>query len=141
MEEILGGLTALIVFLGISSPILIIGLVYYFMKRLEHKQILAAIEKGTPLSELKPPKQKQNGALWIRSLTFGIALLVIALGLLFVGPAIERGPTGLVSLIMWILLGVAVASLVRGLLYRKYQPQSQPSDESIAAEKESKISA
>ncbi len=137
MEDILGGLTVLIILLGCSSPVLIIGLVYYFMKRLEHKQIMAAIEKGTPLSELKPPKQKQNGALWIRSLTFGIALLIIGLAYLIVGP----GPKGPMLFAAFVLCGVGVAWMIRGLLYRKYQPQSQISDESNSAEEESKVSA
>ena len=137
MEEIVGGLTVLIILLGCSSPILIIGLVYYFMKRLEHKQILAAIEKGTPLSELKPPKQKQNGALWIRSLTFGIALLTIGLTYLVVGP----GPRGPMLFGAFIFCGIGLAWLIRGLLYRKYQPQSQPSDENKPADAESKLSA
>jgi len=80
-EPIVGGLTVLIIFLGLSSPIIIIGLVYYLKKRLEHKQIMAAIEKGTPLSELRPLKPK--GLLWIRSLTAGIAFLVISLPFLY----------------------------------------------------------
>jgi hypothetical protein len=42
-------------------PVIVVGVVYYLKKRLEHKQIMAAIEKGTPLSELRPPKQ--NGRL------------------------------------------------------------------------------
>ncbi len=137
METVLSGLTALIVFLGISTPILIIGLVYYFMKRLEHKQIMAAIEKGTPLSELKPPKQKQNGALWIRSLTFGIALIIIGLAYLIVGP----GPRGPMLFGAFIFLGIGVAYLIRGLLYRKYQPQSLTSAENKPADAESKVSA
>ncbi len=135
MEEIVSGLEVLIIFLGMSSPVLIIGLVYYFMKRLEHKQILAAIEKGTPLSELKPPKQRQNGALWIRSLTFGIALLIIGLGWAVGGP----GGTGNTILAI-VLVGIGLAWLIRGLLYRKYQPQSQPSDRNKAADAESKVS-
>jgi len=122
MEEILQGITALIVFLGISSPILIIGLVYYLKKRLEHKQIMAAIEKGTPLSELKPPKQ--NGALWIKNLTFGIALIIIGVGLGLLG---RRGEiTAMGSFIGLVLLAIGVAWVIRAWLNRKYQPQSQP---------------
>ncbi|MHC4457487.1 MAG: hypothetical protein ACYS0I_10425, partial [Planctomycetota bacterium] len=74
METIGAAFAVLIIFVGMASPIIVIGLVYYLKKRLEHKQIMAAIEKGTPLSELRPPKPK--GPLWIRSLTAGIALLV-----------------------------------------------------------------
>ncbi len=55
-----------IVFASLTTVAILVGLIVYFGKRLEHKQILAAIEKGTPLSELKPPKKQQNGSFWIR---------------------------------------------------------------------------
>jgi len=137
MDELIGGIIAFLVFLGLSIPIIVIGLVYYFKKRLEHKQILAAIEKGTPLSELRPPKQKQNGALWIRSLTFGIAMIIIGLAFLVAGP----GGDAIALFIALILCGVGAAWIIRGLLYRKYQPQSQTSDENKPADAESKVSA
>jgi uncharacterized membrane protein YciS (DUF1049 family) len=138
MYDVLQGITVLIILLGCSSPILIIGLVYYLKKRLEHKQIMAAIEKGTPLSELRPPKQKQNGALWIRSFTFGIALLIIGVGWAFGGPGGTDN-----TLLTIVLVGIGLAWLIRGLLYRKYkaQPQSQPSDENKAADAKSEVSA
>ncbi|MFB0524996.1 MAG: hypothetical protein ACETVZ_05605 [Phycisphaerae bacterium] len=119
------------VLIGCAAPIIVIGVIYYLKKRLEHKQIMAAIEKGTPLSELKPPKQ--NGALWIRSLTIGIALLVFALPLLVLG---RPGPG---AILIAVLFGIGVAWIIRGLLHRKYQTQSQPSAKSNAAE--NKISA
>ncbi len=119
---IMGGLTALIVFIGISTPIIVIGLIYYFKKRLEHKQILAAIEKGTPLSELRPPKPA--GSLWIRSLTFGIAMIIIGLACLIVGP----GPRVPMLFVAFIFFAIGIAWLIRGLLYRKYQPKTQSSD-------------
>jgi len=122
MGELLKGITVFVIFLGMSSPLLIIGLVYYFMKRLEHKQILAAIEKGTPLSELRPPKKKQNGALWIRSLTFGVAMIIIGWSFLIVGPSNNSE----IQVVAVIFLGIGVAWLIRGILYRKCQPQSQP---------------
>ena len=137
MGQVLQGVTVFVIFLGMSSPVLIIGLVYYYMKRLEHKQILAAIEKGTPLSELKPPKQKQNGVLWIRNLTFGIALIIIGLAFLVAGP----GGDTIALFIAFVLCGVGLAWLIRGLLYRKYQPQGKTSDENKAADTESKVSA
>ena len=110
-----------LILIGCAAPIIIIGVVYYLRKRLEHKQIMTAIEKGTPLSELRQPKQ--NGALWIKNLTIGIALVVIGLGLLLsrVGRGAPSGPT-----IALILLGIGIAWIVRGVLNRKYQPQSPP---------------
>ena len=104
------------ILIGCAAPIIIIGVVYYLKKRLEHKQIMTAIEKGTPLSELRPPKQ--NGALWIKNLTIGIALVVIGLGLLVsrIGHGAPGGPT-----IALVLLGIGIAWIVRGCLNRKYQ--------------------
>jgi len=128
MEDLIGGIIAFLVFLGLSIPIIIIGLIYYLKKRLEHKQIMAAIEKGTPLSELRPPKPKLAGPLWIKCLTTGIVLLAIALGFAF------AGPDNLVLFVAFVLGGVGTASIVRALLYRKYQPQIQPSDKNNRAE-------
>jgi hypothetical protein len=117
-----------LILIGCAAPIIIIGVVYYLKKRLEHKQIMTAIEKGTPLSELRPPKQ--NGSLWIRNLTIGVALVVIGLGLLFsrVGHGAPFGSTTAL-----ILLGIGIAWIIRGYLNRKYQPQSLPSAKSNTA--------
>jgi hypothetical protein len=68
-----------IVFSSMTTVAIVIGLLVFFAKRLEHKQILAAIEKGTPLSDLKPRKSESVGPVWIKYLTgcgVGIAWLV-----------------------------------------------------------------
>jgi len=114
-----------IVFASMTATVLVIGLVIYYAKRLEHKQIMAAIEKGIPLSELRPAKPKPVGPLWIKHLTAGIVLLAIALGFAF--------GHGLV-IVVFVLGGIGIALIVRALLYRKYQPQSQPLTKNNAAE-------
>jgi len=114
-----------IVFASLTAIVLVIGLVCYFAKRLEHKQIMAAIEKGIPISELRPTKPKPAGPLWIKHLTVGIVLLAIALGLALGGGVI---------LVAFVLGGIGIASIVRALLYRKYQPQIQPSDKNKTTE-------
>lgn len=108
-----------IVFSSVTLIVLIIGLISYFEKRLEHKQILAAIEKGTPLSELRPTKPQVEGPAWIKYTSIGIALLIIALALLVIG---DRGPF---EFLCAILLGTGVAWIIRGLLHRKYYPKEQ----------------
>ena len=119
-----------LILIGCAVPIIVVGVVYYLKKRFEHKQIMTAIEKGTPLSELRPPKQ--NGALWIRKLTLGIALMIIGLSLLLVvGP---RKMGGASTLFAFVFFAIGVAWMIRGLLYRKYQLQSQSSDKSDTAE-------
>jgi hypothetical protein len=117
MHYILQGLTALIVFIGISSPIIVIGVIYYLKKRLEHKQIMTAIEKGTPLSEIMPPKPKPAGPAWIKYVSTGIALMIIGLGFTFLNPMYT---SHFGALIFTVLCGVGVGMLIRGLLHRKY---------------------
>jgi hypothetical protein len=94
-------------------------------KRLEHQQIMAAIEKGTPLSELKPVEKK--GADWIKSLTVGIAFLLIGIGLaivvlsvIFAGGNTLNEDTGFRLFIAAIFLAIGIAGIIRGILRRKY---------------------
>ncbi|MHC4459010.1 MAG: hypothetical protein ACYS0I_18365 [Planctomycetota bacterium] len=134
METIGAAFAALIVFVGFSSPIIVVGLVYYLKKRLDHKQIMAAIEKGTPLSELRPPKTK--GPLWIRSLTAGIALLVISLPFLymFLRPLVRGDHTHEGRLLPFgIFFAIGIAFFIRGLLQRKAEMQSQLADKNNTA--------
>ena len=112
------------ILIGCAVPIIVVGVVYYLKKRFEHKQIMTAIEKGTPLSELRPPKQ--NGALWIKNLTVGIALIIIGIG---IGLSGQWG--GIIGLV---LFAIGVAWVVRAWLNRKYQVQNQLSAKSNAAE-------
>jgi len=135
METIGAAFAVLIIFVGMASPIIVIGLVYYFKKRLDHKQIMAAIEKGTPLSDLRPAKP--TGPLWIKSLTVGIALLVISLPFLymFLEPLIHGDHTHEGRLLPFaIFFAIGIAFFIRGLLQRKTQQQIQPSDQSDAGE-------
>lgn len=132
MNYILQGLAALIVFLGISSPLIAVGVIYYLKKRLEHKQIMMALEKGTPLSEIMPPKPKPAGPAWIKFVSAGIMLLVIGLG--FVLGGLGRGED-IGILIFFVLGGIGVGMLIRGLLHRKYYLKNQTSAENNSTEK------
>ena len=125
MNYILQGITALIVFIGISSPIIVVGVIYYLKKRLEHKQIMTAIEKGTPLSEIMPPKPKPAGPAWIKYLSTGIMLVIIGLGFTFLNP-MYTSHVG--ALIFTVLCGVGVGLVVRGLLHRRYYLKEQASN-------------
>jgi hypothetical protein len=134
MDTFIGGIVALLVFIGLSTPILIVCLVYYFKKRLEHKQIMAAIEKGTPLSELRPVK-KHIGPAWIRAYTSGIAMLIIAVGLtLVILLMLNTGaPRQLMILLLIpvVFLGNGLAALIRGRMLKKI-PQETPPEQNIA---------
>lgn len=137
MEE---GIKVLLIFLGLSTPIIVVGLVYYFKKRLEHKQILAAIEKGTPLSDLVSIKPaKPIGPLWIKNLTAGIALLVIATGLVgiqFLVGGYDYGESRIFLLIAVVLFALGVSRILRGVLQRRVEkeisPQIQPSQQNTS---------
>ena len=129
-EWIIGGITALIVFIGISTPIIVIGIVYYYMKRLEHKQIMAAIEKGTPLSEIMPVKPKEGT--WISDISKGIAMLIIAMAtaiifgaMLFFSHNMRLFPFGVFLIIPAVFLGNGIASLIRGRLRRKHETTAE----------------
>jgi hypothetical protein len=115
MDDIVTGIQVLIILLGVTSPIIVVGVVYYLKKRLEHKQIMAAIEKGIPLSELVRPKPQLPGPGWIRYVSIGIMLLIISLGFLLAPLFYGSG-----TVIAFALTGVGTGWLVRGLLHRKY---------------------
>ena len=133
IESIVGGLTVLIIFLGLSSPIIIIGLIYYLKKRLEHKQIIAAIEKGTSLSQLRPVKP--TGPLWIKNFTAGIALLIVAAGIVYIQLATgyNYGQSFGIYFLALILFALGVSRLIRGLLQRKAEKQPQTPNTKTAA--------
>ena len=128
-EEALG---VFFILIGCAAPVVVIGIIYYLKVRLEHKQIMAAIEKGTPLSDIKPPKQ--NGNLWIKNLTIGIALLIIGLGCSFM---LHVGHEG--QFLALILIGVGLAWIIRGILNRKYQMESQAIQEASTAKTENPV--
>jgi len=114
-----------IVFASITTIVVVISVFSYFAKLLAHKQIMAAIEKGIPISELLPPKPQLPGPGWIRYVSLGIALVIMSLGFLLV-------PFGIVSsgtIVAFVLLGVGAGWLVRGLLHRKYHLKDQSANQ------------
>jgi len=130
LEGIIAAFIVLIVFVGLASPLLILigGLFYYLKKRLEHKQIMTAIEKGTPLSELRPVKK--TGPTWIKNLTGGISLLIIAaaivcLRLVYIACAeADFNQTLGYLFIAIVFFAIGISRLIRGLLQRKAEQQN-----------------
>jgi hypothetical protein len=123
MEDVL---PVFIVFGSIVTIVIVIGLTRYLAKLLEHKQIMAAIEKGAPLSELRLPRSRPAGTKWIGHLAGGIVMLAIAFAFGFSGlPCRLMGGISGKFFVAIILCGVGIASIVRGLLYRKYYPKGQ----------------
>jgi hypothetical protein len=121
-----------LILMALAVPVIIIGVVYYLKKRFEHKQIMEALEKGTPLSELRSVKPKPVGPIWVKHLSEGVFMLAIGLAFILAGPGIGHG--GPMLFVGIILCGIGIASLIRGLLNRKYQPKNQLSTDSNNAE-------
>ena len=103
----------------------------------QRMMILAAIEKGTPLSELKPPPK--TGPNWIKNLTAGIALLIISVPFCVGGffaleewfdAALLGKPFHAVLPPLPLALGIilfalGISRIIRGLLQKKYPPEAQ----------------
>jgi len=114
-----------VAFMPFIVPIAICAIVFWFLinkKRLEHQQIMAAIEKGTPLSELRPVKKE--GPNWIKSLTTGVAFLLIGIGMAIVSlisfnyySADDASFGLLIASVVFIAIGAA--GVLRGILQRK----------------------
>jgi amino acid transporter len=120
-----------VIFLGMSTPIIVVGLIYFLQKKLKHREILAAIEKGIPVSELnlmKAKKSKDDKADWIKDITSSIAMLMIAAGsgVLF-GLMIKWGmplnPGGILFIVPVIFLSNGTGRLIRGIMRRKFEPE------------------
>ena len=121
-------LIVLIVFTAPAVPILIIGMVYYHKKKLEQKQILAAIEKGVPVAELNIGTKKQNkteGPGWIQDRSKGITLTLIGIGIAIAFWFLVTNMGGGVFHVMWIVpivfLGNGIGLLIRSNMRRKYE--------------------
>ena len=121
-------LIVLIVFTAPAIPILIIGMVYYSKKKLEQKQILAAIEKGVPVAELNIGTKKQNkseGPGWIQDQSKGITLTLIGIGIAIAFWFLVTSLDGGVFHVMWIVpivfLGNGIGLLIRSNMRRKYE--------------------
>ena len=121
-----------ILVLALISPLIVGVMVYYFKKRLDHRQIMAAIEKGTPLSEIMPPKPQPTGPAWIKYAAMGVALLLIGLGT-FVAD-VHRNPGVLIGIVA---IGAGAGWLTRGVLHRKYYIEDKAIEEAAQKPKKS----
>jgi len=114
-----------LIILACVSPLIVVSIVYYLKKRLEHRQIIAAIEKGISLSEIMPAKPQLVGPAWIKSVSTAVAMTIIGLGVIWSG-GFAGNPEVIVG---FALFGVGAGWLTRGILYRKYHPQDKAAEE------------
>lgn len=112
----------------IILPVILIILFYFYKKKQQTRMILAAIEKGLPVSDyLIEPKEKSYTA-WIKNLSTGIGLLF--LGLAGLAAMIFMPYLGLETdsdflIISIIMLGLGLIFLLRGILLKRYETASE----------------
>ena len=134
-HQLVEGIIVFLIFFGMSTPVIIICLFYYLKKRLEHKQIMAAIEKGIPPQQILKTVTPANPR-WIKSLTRGTGILLIAIILLTFGLVNGNCCLGLPfgstrSLIALILLAIGLNLVIRGLLLRKAEARQNQASKNI----------
>ncbi|HLB72613.1 MAG TPA: hypothetical protein VJJ98_01210 [Sedimentisphaerales bacterium] len=120
-----------LIVLASVSPLILAVILHYLKKRLDHRQIMAAIEKGVPLSEIMPLKPQPVGPAWIRYVSGGVAMVIIGLGVIWCG-GFGREPEVVVA---FVVFGVGAGWLTRGVLHRKYYLQDKAAEEASTAEK------
>ena len=121
-------MTGLYLFL-LLLPVIIILLFFFYKKKLQHQQIIAAIEKGLPVSDfLAVPEKKTTG--WIANISAGFGLLFIAIALLFLfkymGVFVTYDmPRNSLLVIPIVLIGIGLTRLIRGFCQKKIAAREQ----------------
>ncbi len=133
MSNFTSGIHVILIFIALSMPLIVVGMVSYFKKKLDHKEILAAIEKGMPLSELKPAKKKKkSGPDWIQDISKGIACLIIGIGFipmvsLLTGSTMAQDVKYTLE-VFWVIpvvfMGNGIGQIVSGVLRRKHEKEN-----------------
>ncbi len=106
------GFGIMLVLLGAATPFVVVAVIYYLKKNLEHRQILAAIEKGAVATELLSTKPRPAGPAWVAYFSLGIGMLIVALGFTVTKQA--------EYIVAFVFAGLGAGWLIRGLLDRKY---------------------
>lgn len=116
-------------------PIVIIMLFFFYRKKLQHQQIIAAIEKGHPISDLlATPAKKEKG--WVSNISAGIGLIFVAGALLLLyipaGVYIAHNlPRNSLVVIPIVLVGIGITRLIRGF-YQKKEADNADGEEAEA---------
>jgi hypothetical protein len=107
---------AIYLFLAIL-PLLLILLLLFYRKKLQHQQIMAAIEKGLPVSEfIAKAKSADTAVNWVRSLSLGVGLLFI--GVAMAGFMLWSKAHPPMVLIPIVIGGFGLIFLLRGILQK-----------------------
>ncbi len=132
----------------ITGPLMVLGIVVaalangYLKRRMRHKEIMAAIEKGVPLTELKI--NVGDSPKWVGSIYAAIVCLIIGLSVLIFafiqmskdGTMCHKDGTRCYGEFFGILfigmipLAFGIGNLVRGLLLRKAEKSLAKTEDS-----------
>jgi|GEM_PF-1592487 len=121
-------MSALYLFLLIL-PIIFILLFFFYKKKLQNQQILAAIEKGLPVTDLlETSKKRETG--WIANISAGIGFLFVATALAvvyYVGGfyKADKDLAMILLVISIIFAGIGLTRLLRGL-FQKANSKNTP---------------
>jgi hypothetical protein len=122
-------ISALYLFL-LLLPILLILLLIYYRKKYQHQQILMAMEKGIPVTDLiAKPVQRDREINWVRSLSAGIGFLFIGLTMagLWLWTNKASGVTSFAPAFLIIPIVIGGAGLIylfRGLLQKSCEKRN-----------------
>ena len=121
-------LSALYLFL-ILLPFLLILLIVFYKKKYQHQQILVAMEKGLPITDLieKPRNKEVN---WVRSLSAGIGFLFVGLMLTAIWGWLYVTGEPRTKDIFWLVIPILISGwglifLTRGILQKNYEKRKQ----------------
>jgi hypothetical protein len=113
----------------ILLPVILILLLVFYKKKLQHQQILVAMEKGLPISDLieKPRNKEVN---WVRSLSAGIGFLFIGLLLTAIWGWLYVTGEPRTASIIWLVIPILISGwglifLTRGILQKNYEKRKQ----------------
>jgi hypothetical protein len=111
-------------------PILFILWIVLYKKKLQHQQILAAMEKGVPVSELMA--RPTNTISWVKNISagaglafIGIVILILLFATGFFGPKTQGDEAFGMLLIPTIIFGVGLIFLLRGILQKNTEKSQQ----------------
>jgi hypothetical protein len=113
----------------ILLPFLLVLLLAFYRNKYRHQQILTAMEKGLPITDLiaKPRNKEVN---WVRSLSAGIGFIFTGLALVgfFVWMNLSphtQSPPPPFLIIPIVIFGLGLIFLFRGILQKNYEKQKQ----------------
>jgi hypothetical protein len=115
----------------ILLPFLLVLLIVFYKKKLQHQQILVAMEKGLPITDLIAKPQPRNREVnWVRSLSAGIGFLFVGLMLTAIWVWLYMTGEARQVAIIWLVIPVVIAGLgliylFRGILQKNYEKQKQ----------------